>query len=42
MTTVSIPAMMLPAAVCTAAIPDAQCRLWTTPGTSIRPFSIAA
>ena len=37
MTTVSIPAMMLPAAVCTAAMPDAQWRLCTTPGTSMRP-----
>ena len=33
-TTLSMPARMLAAAVCTAAMPDAQWRLCATPGTS--------
>ena len=41
-TTVSMPAMMLPAAFCTAPMPDAQWRLSARPGTSMRPSSIAA
>ena len=41
MTTWSIPARMLAAAVCTAAIPEAQWRLWAMPGTSVRPSSTA-
>ncbi len=42
MTTSSIPAMMLAAPDCTGAMPDAQCRLYATPGTLVRPSSIAA
>ena len=41
-TTLSMPAMMLAAAPCTDAMPDAQCRLSATPGISTRPSSIAA
>ena len=41
-TTRSMPAMMLAAAPCTDAMPDAQWRLSATPGTSMRPSSIAA
>ena len=41
-TTVSMPAMMLAAALCTAPIPDAQWRLSASPGTSMRPRSMAA
>ncbi len=40
-TTVSIPARMFAAAVCTAAMPDAQWRLCAMPGTPIIPSSIA-
>ena len=41
-TTLSMPAMMLPAAPCTAPMPDAQWRLNAMPGTSVSPSSIAA
>ena len=41
-TTVSMSALMLAAAPCTAAMPDAQCRLSATPGTLVRPSSTAA
>ncbi len=41
-TTVSMSALMLAAAPCTAAMPDAQCRLRATPGTWVRPRSTAA
>jgi hypothetical protein len=41
-TTRSMPAMMVAAAVCTAARPEAQCRLRATPGAFTRPASMAA
>ena len=41
-TTRSMPAMIEPAALCTAASPDAQCRLCATPGAFTRPASMAA
>ena len=40
-TTSSMPARMLPAAICTALRPAAQWRLSARPGTSVRPSSRA-
>ena len=42
MITSSMPAMIDAAPDCTGAMPDAQWRLNATPGTSMRPSSIAA
>jgi hypothetical protein len=41
-TTRSMPAMIEAAAVCTAASPEAQCRLCARPGALTRPASMAA
>jgi uncharacterized protein len=41
-TTRSMPAMTEAAALCSAASPEAQCRLCATPGAFTRPASIAA
>ncbi len=41
MTTRSMPARMLPAPICTALSPEAQCRLSAMPGTPVRPSRTA-